>query len=143
MAEEIELNSFIYKFKKLWKSGFTTHLDGKAWVGLRLHLGDAPCPGHHHDLVQKSRNSPAKERRCDRRATLRENKKNEKEESEHLGEAVEETPVGNDGNETAGEADNHAEENDQENSEKEDTADIVILGKHQLGLSQVKVKVTK
>ena len=37
MAAEFELNLFIDKFKKLWKSGFTTHLDldasnGKAWV---------------------------------------------------------------------------------------------------------------
>jgi hypothetical protein len=126
MAEEIELNSFIYKFKKLWKSGFTTHLDGKAWVGLRLHLGDAPGPVHHHDLAEKCWNSPAKERHRDRRANLRENKENEKQESELLGEAVEETPVGNDGNETAGEADNHVEENDQEDSEKEDTADNVV-----------------
>ena len=40
-----ELDSFILKFKQLWKAGHVAHLDvdasaGKAWVGLRVQLGD-------------------------------------------------------------------------------------------------------
>ena len=130
MAAEFELNLFIDKFKKLWKSGFTTHLDldasnGKAWVGLPFHLGDAPGPAHHQDpLIQKSQNSPAKERRCERRGTLIENKKNEKQESELRGEAVEETNVGNDGQETAEKEDSNFEINEQETSVKEYAADM-------------------
>ena len=63
-----------------------THLDldssnGKAWVGLRLHLGDAPGPVCHHPdrgkTVQKTRNSPAKQRQRDRRAALRESENHE------------------------------------------------------------------
>ena len=39
MVEENELNTFISKFKQLWKFGLAAHLDldssnGKAWVGL-------------------------------------------------------------------------------------------------------------
>ena len=77
-------------------------------MGLPFHLGDAPGPAHHQDpLIQKSQNSPAKERRCERRGTLIENKKNEKQESE----AVEETStsVGNGCREIAGKADNNIE----------------------------------
>ena len=85
MVEETELNTFIVKFKQLWKSGFTAHLDldpsnGKAWVGLRLHLGDAPGHVRHPDggghpvkTYDKSRDNPAKQRRRERRAALREN----------------------------------------------------------------------
>ena len=43
-----ELDTFVTKFKNLWKAGLTAHLDidthaGQAWVGLRLRLGDAPA----------------------------------------------------------------------------------------------------
>ena len=75
---EHEINSFVQNFKNLWKAGFTAHLDldtqdGKAWVGLRLHLGAAQVPVHQHDrkYQQKSKNSPAKERRRNRREALR------------------------------------------------------------------------
>ena len=49
MVEESELNSFIEKFKNLWRSGLSAHLNletngGQAWVGLHLHLGVAPGP---------------------------------------------------------------------------------------------------
>ena len=45
-VKEIELNSFVTKFKQLWKGGFNAHLDletcdGKAWIGLRVQLGDS------------------------------------------------------------------------------------------------------
>ena len=41
------------KFNQLWRAGYTAHLDldtyaGKAWVGLRVQLGDAQGPVHHH-----------------------------------------------------------------------------------------------
>ena len=75
---EHEINSFVQNFKNLWKAGFTAHLDldtqgGQAWVGLRLHLGAAQVPFHQHDrkYQQKSKNSPAKEQRCNRREALR------------------------------------------------------------------------
>ena len=52
MVEETELNTFMAKFKQLWRSGLDAQLDidssnGKAWVGLRLRLGDAPGPVRH------------------------------------------------------------------------------------------------
>ena len=80
MVEEYELNTFIVKFKQLWKSGLNAHLDldtsaGKAWVGLRLHLGDAPlATQHHHQDTQNYRDSPTRERRRSRRANLRKDK---------------------------------------------------------------------
>ena len=85
MAQETEINAFIVKFKQLWNSGFSAHLDldscdGKAWVGLRLNLGDAPGVGqvHREDVsLRRTQNSPSKERRRNRRAALRENMKNE------------------------------------------------------------------
>ena len=83
MVEEYELNTFIVKFKQLWKSVLNAHLDldtsaGKAWVGLRLHLGDAPLvPQHHHQDTQNYKDSPARERRRNRRANLRKDKCND------------------------------------------------------------------
>ena len=43
MAVE-EIDKFVLKFKSLWKSGLTAHLDldahaGEAWVGLRVRVG--------------------------------------------------------------------------------------------------------
>ena len=42
-AQDAEINSFVVKFKQLWKSGFSAHLDmdscnGKAWLGIRIQL---------------------------------------------------------------------------------------------------------
>ena len=97
MVEEYEINSCIVKFKQLWKSGLSAHLDldtsaGKAWVGLRLQLGDSPHPQHHqedhHQHQQKSRDSPTKERRRNRRASLRKQKDNE----DHASASEEEEP---------------------------------------------------
>ena len=44
-----EIDSFVKKFHQLWKAGVTVHLDldahaGKAWVGIRAQVGDAPGP---------------------------------------------------------------------------------------------------
>ena len=77
MVEEFELNSFVVKFKQLWKSGLNAHLDldtsaGKAWVGLRLDLGDGlAAPRHQGAHEQKGKDSPSKERRRERRTLLR------------------------------------------------------------------------
>ena len=79
MIEESELDTFIFKFKQLWRNGLSAHLDletsaGKAWVGMRLDLGDAPGPQHVQDVNhQKSRNSPAKEWCRNWRRSLRKN----------------------------------------------------------------------
>ena len=80
MAAATELDTFVEKFKQLWRSGHGAHLDldtsdGQAWIGLRLHLGDAPGPPHHpqqvHQQIFKTRNGPARERRRARRSAAR------------------------------------------------------------------------
>jgi hypothetical protein len=79
-----EVDSFIQKFKQLWKSGYSAHLDldthsGKAWVGLRVRLGHVPGP-FHHQVQQprtRTRDSPSRQRRRARRAAAR--KENAKE----------------------------------------------------------------
>jgi len=133
MAVEAELNTFIVKFKQLWKSGLTAHLDldssnGKAWVGLRLHLGDAPGPDHHsggghpvktHD---KSRNSPAKQRRRERRAALRENENIEVMEKVVKESAFEEKASDGEKEETADEVETEV----RDSSAKEDSETIEI-----------------
>ena len=69
-----EIDSFIQKFKDLWKCGFDAHLDidthaGQAWVGLRVGLG---VHGHQAWPSQEAkmsgpRDSPCKQRRRARR----------------------------------------------------------------------------
>ena len=65
-----ELNSFLFKFHQLIKSGATAHLDvdthaGQAWVGLRVMLGPL-----QHQPVQRHR-SPSYFRRQERRRAAR------------------------------------------------------------------------
>ena len=48
-----ELETFIVKFRNLWKAGLDAHLDieshaGQAWVGLRVRLGPEPGPAQQH-----------------------------------------------------------------------------------------------
>ena len=67
-----ELDTFIVKFKCLWKSGLDAHLDveshaGQAWVGLLVQLGHAPGPLHQHLHVKKTV-SRSRHRRRARRA---------------------------------------------------------------------------
>jgi hypothetical protein len=79
MTSMTELDTFVKKFKDLWKSGIGAHLDvdtyaGEAWVGLRVRLGHAPGPPHHQVHQQsreKSRNGPSRQRRRERRAQER------------------------------------------------------------------------
>ena len=74
-----ELNKFVWKFKTLWNSGFDAHLDldchaGEAWIGLRLRLGDAGGVQQH---PLHGKDSPAKQRRRERRAAERQSKSKE------------------------------------------------------------------
>ena len=76
-----ELDSFIEKFKQLWKKGAGAHLDldahdGQAWVGLRVRLGQPPGPHllqpqHPSNSRLRTRNNPSRQRRRARRAAAR------------------------------------------------------------------------
>ena len=71
-----ELDSFVKKFHQLWRAGHNAHLDldtyaGKAWVGLRLQLGDAPGPKHHQFHPREKVESPSRVRRRARRAAAK------------------------------------------------------------------------
>ena len=74
-----EMDTIIFKFKQLCRSGLEAHLDldtkaGQAWVGLRVRLGHLPGPLYQHKhfyLPQRTRNSPSRQRRCARRAAER------------------------------------------------------------------------
>ena len=88
-----ELDSFILKFKQLWKAGHVAHLDvdasaGKAWVGLRVQLGD---PHHHQEA--RSKNTPSRQRRRARRAAARESAVEEPSEKATVEETVENIAV--------------------------------------------------
>ena len=80
-----EIDTFIFKFKQLWKSGLIAHLDldtkdGQAWVGLRVRLGHAPGPLHQQEnfhYPQRTRNCPSRLRRRARRAAERQEKAEE------------------------------------------------------------------
>ena len=70
-----ELDSFILKFKSLWYSGISAHLDvdthaGQAWVGLRVGLGHGHPPAVQPH-VQRKKESPSRHRRRARRAEAR------------------------------------------------------------------------
>ena len=71
MAVITELDSFILKFRQLWKSGHNARLEvetkaGKANVALHLQLGSEPGLdlGHgQRSQFTRTRHSPARERR--------------------------------------------------------------------------------
>ena len=70
-----EIDSFIYKFKHLWKSGRSASLSlksdaGKAQVTLHVDLDDPQLLPVQHPV--RSRNGPARQRRRIRRAAERE-----------------------------------------------------------------------
>ena len=76
-----ELDSFICKFKQIWKSGQSARLNleteaGQAWVGLHVRLGQAPGPLHqgpqHHQAENRTRDSLSRQRRRARREAERE-----------------------------------------------------------------------
>ena len=73
-----ELDSFLLKFKCLWKTGYDAHLDfdtkaGEAWVGLRVRLGrvHGPLEQLFPKPQTRSRNGPSRQRRRERRAAAR------------------------------------------------------------------------
>lgn len=77
-----ELDSFILKFKHLWKTGHDAHLDieakaGKAWVGIRLCLADEPGPLHQPVNLPKTISRSRDRRRKRREAEREENIKTE------------------------------------------------------------------
>ena len=70
-----ELESFIFKFNHLWKTGQDAHIDihshaGNAWVGISLNLGQFPGPRACKD-PQRKNFSPSRVRRKERRAAAR------------------------------------------------------------------------
>ena len=79
MATISERQTFMQKFKQLWKDGQDAKLcvesrAGKAYVELRLELGEEPGPNiSRKSVISKSRNlnTPARERRRERRAAAR------------------------------------------------------------------------
>ena len=74
-----ELDTFVFKFKQLWKSGLEVHLDlechgGQAWVGIRVQLGCVPGPKNHPHIQpqqRRTRDGPSRQRRRARRAAAR------------------------------------------------------------------------
>ena len=73
-----ELDSFVSKFRHLWKIGCDAHLDihahaGQAWLGLHVRLGHAQGPLYqdHVRNVNKARNGPSLQRRRKKRADAR------------------------------------------------------------------------
>ena len=74
-----ELDSFVDKFKQLWRSGLNAHLDidtcaGQAWVGLRVRLGQAQAV---ESPSRRTRDGPARQRRRARRAAAAKEKEAE------------------------------------------------------------------
>ena len=72
MASFQEVNSFVTKFLSLWHTGRDACLQietqsGKAFVNLRLGLGEHP----HHQQHHHRKESPSKQRRRDKRAAER------------------------------------------------------------------------
>ena len=70
------IDSFLTKFKQLWSSGSTANLTvetnaGKAWVCLRVELGQPQAEAVHRQPQQRSRNGPSRQRRRARRAAER------------------------------------------------------------------------
>ena len=71
VGADIEIDSFIRKFRQLWGAGMDAHLDlethaGSAWIGLKLNLGEL-TPKLENEF-QLKRASPSRLRRRERRA---------------------------------------------------------------------------
>ena len=133
-----ELDTFVLKFKQLWKSGQDAHLDleshaGKAWVGLRLRLGEEPGPSQKPSKLPKATSSPSRDRRRLRRAAERvkvfdneheaEEASTQNDEKDKVAEEVLEPKVEN--REAAVEAEN--EEQELVNQVSEEQNDLALL----------------
>ena len=72
-----QVESFVQKFRELWASGLSAHLDldcggGEAWVGLRLRLGRHRVGGAQRaDRDDRHRRGASYARRLERRAAAR------------------------------------------------------------------------
>ena len=71
----LEMDSFLLKFKNLWKYGKNANLTikscaGKAEIVLSVELGEPDQP--QQQLYQRSRNGQAWQRRCEKRTATRE-----------------------------------------------------------------------
>ena len=72
-----QIDSFVQKFRVLWASGLSAHLDldcggGEAWVGLRLRLGRHRVGGAQQaDRDDRHRRGASYARRLERRAAAR------------------------------------------------------------------------
>ena len=72
-----QVDSFVQKFRELWASGLSAHLDldcggGEAWVGLRLRLGRHRVGGAQRaDRDDRHRRGASYARRLERRAAVR------------------------------------------------------------------------
>ena len=112
MAEQ-EIDSFIKKFKFLWKSGFDAHMDvdthaGQAWVGLRVGLGVHGPP--QPIKSSKLKDSPCRQRRRVKREGARQVQ-------------AEEAAKKEDGSETVLVAEESIENSENEN---ENTEEVII-----------------
>ena len=70
------IESFVQKFRELWTSGHSAHLDldcggGEAWVGLRLRLGHHRAGGAQRADRDRHRRGASYARRLERRAAAR------------------------------------------------------------------------
>ena len=87
MSTMTELDTFVQKFRQLWKCGHDANLNvesknGKAWVNLRLCLDDEPGPPHQQVNFPKFKTSPSRERRKLRREVARQEDEQARKESE-------------------------------------------------------------
>ena len=68
-----QVNSFVQKFRDLWREGHSAHLDidchgGEAWLGLRLRLGQQLHRGSDSEHRRGASYSRHMERRAAQRA---------------------------------------------------------------------------
>ena len=86
------MDNFVKKFHQLWKAGVTAHLDldahaGRAWVGLRVQLGEVPA-GQVHRPPHRHR-GPAYQRRQEKRKAARDADENEERAGQVISPTVE------------------------------------------------------
>ena len=117
-----ELDSFVNKFKQLWRSGLSAHLDidtyaGQAWVGLRVRLGQAQAVD---SSSRRTRDGPARQRRRARRAAAAK----EKEVEEASTDAVNAGEIILDNSEKEGEA---GKASNSENAVDDPTEEVVEI----------------
>lgn len=99
MATVYELDTFVQKFRQLWKCGHESHLNvesknGKAWVNLRLCLDDEPGPQHHQPSnFPKFKTSPSRERRKVRREIARQENVRKESETTFVAEKAEDVGI--------------------------------------------------